>query len=77
LSLAAQVGHSTAAVAVRRSASGDQSSQEHRVAGSWYKDFSTEAEARGFADRELPIAKKVVVRFNPKNSEPNNLELDS
>jgi hypothetical protein len=47
------------------------------VAGSWYKDFSTEAEARGSADRELPIAKKVVVRFNPKNSELNNLELDS
>jgi hypothetical protein len=41
------------------------------------QDFSTEAEARAFADRELPIDKKVVVRFNPKNPELNNLELDS
>jgi hypothetical protein len=49
----------------------------NRVSGNWYKDFSTEAEARGFADRELPIAKKVVVRFNPKNPELNNLEIDS
>jgi len=49
----------------------------NRVSGNWYKDFSTEAEARAFADRELPIDKKVVVRFNPKNPELNNLELDS
>jgi len=49
----------------------------HRMAGSWYKNFSTEAEARAFADRELPIDKKVVVRFNQKNPELNNLELDS
>jgi len=47
------------------------------MAGSWYKNFSTEAEARAFADRELPIDKKVVVRFNQKNPELNNLELDS
>ena len=49
----------------------------HRVSGTWYKDFSAEAEARAFADRELPVDKKVVVRFNPKNSDLNNLELDS
>ena len=48
-----------------------------RVSGNWYKDFSAEAEARDFADRELPIDKKVIIRFNPKNPELNSLELDS
>ena len=49
----------------------------NRVSGNWYKDFSTEEEARAFADRELPIDKKVVVRFNPKNPELSSLERDS
>jgi hypothetical protein len=48
-----------------------------RVSGNWCKDFSNEAEARAFADRELPIDKKVVVRFNPRSPVQNNLELDS
>jgi hypothetical protein len=48
-----------------------------RVFGSWYKNFSTESDAREFAERELPVDKKVIVRFNPKNPELNNLELDS
>ncbi|HSC46232.1 MAG TPA: DUF3592 domain-containing protein [Candidatus Acidoferrum sp.] len=48
-----------------------------RVSGSWYKNFSTEADAREFGERELAVGKKVVVRFDPKNSEMNNLELDS
>ena len=47
------------------------------VSGSWYKNFSTEAEAREFAARELPVDKKVVVRFDPKDPANNNLELDS
>jgi Protein of unknown function (DUF3592) len=49
----------------------------HRVCGSWYKDFSTESEAGEFAERELPVDKKVVVRFNPRTPVQNNLELDS
>ena len=48
-----------------------------RISGTWYKNFSTEADAREFAERELPVEKKVVVRFNPKNPSDNNLELDS
>lgn len=48
-----------------------------RVSGGWYKDFSTESEAREFAARELPVDQKVVVRFNKKNPTQNNLELDS
>ena len=49
----------------------------HRLIGTWYKNFSTESEARDFAARELPIGKSVVVRFNPKNPDSNNVELDS
>jgi hypothetical protein len=49
----------------------------NRVSGSWYKNFSSESEAREFAERELPVDKKVVVRFNPKSPIQNNLELDS
>jgi hypothetical protein len=49
----------------------------HRVSGNWNKDFSTESQAREFAERELPVDKKVVVRFNPKSPVQNNLELDS
>jgi len=49
----------------------------HRLSGTWYKNFSTEAEARDFAARELPVGKAVVVRFNPKNPAFNDLELDS
>ena len=45
--------------------------------GTWYKNFSTEPEARDFAARELPVGKPVVVRFNPKNPAFNDLELDS
>ena len=48
-----------------------------RLWGTWYKNFSTEPEARDFAARELPIGKPVVVRFNPKNPAFNDLELDS
>ena len=48
-----------------------------RVSGSWYKNFSSELEAREFAERELPVDKKVVVRFNPKSPIQNDLELDS
>jgi uncharacterized protein DUF3592 len=49
----------------------------HRVSGNWYKNFSTESEAREFAEQELPVDKKVVVRFNPKSPVQNDLELDS
>jgi hypothetical protein len=49
----------------------------HRVIGTWSKNFSSELEARDFAARELPVAKPVVVRFNPKNPALNSLELDS
>lgn len=45
--------------------------------GSWYKNFSSEEEARQFSERELPMGGPVVVRFNPKNPTLNNLELDS
>jgi hypothetical protein len=48
-----------------------------RVWGSWYKKFSSEENAREFAARELPVGKKVVVTFNPKNPAFNSLELDS
>jgi Protein of unknown function (DUF3592) len=51
--------------------------QGHRISGSWYKNFSTESEAKEFAERELPVDKKVVVRFNPKRPVQNNLEVDS
>jgi len=52
-------------------------SHGHRISGSWYKNFSSEAEAREFGERELPVDKKVIVRFDPKNPDVNNLELDS
>jgi hypothetical protein len=45
--------------------------------GSWYKNFSSEEEARQFSERELSVGKRVVVRFNPKNPAFNDLELDS
>ena len=48
-----------------------------RLSGTWYKNFSTEPEARDFAARELPVGKAVVVRFNPKSPAFNNLEVDS
>ena len=38
----------------------------NRLYGSWYKNFSSEDEARQFSERELPVGKRVVVRFNPK-----------
>jgi Protein of unknown function (DUF3592) len=49
----------------------------HRVWGTWNKNFSTEDDAREFAERELPVGKKVVVRFSPKDPPLNSLELDS
>ena len=49
----------------------------NRLYGSWYKNFSNEEEARQFSERELPVGKRVVVRFNPKNPTLNDLELDS
>ena len=49
----------------------------HRVSSSWYKNFSTESEAKEFAERELHVDKRVIVRFNPKSPVQNNLELDS
>ena len=48
----------------------------HQKTGTWYKNFSTEPDARDFATRELPPGKQVVVRFNPKDPNLNNLELD-
>ena len=48
-----------------------------RLSGTWYKNFSSELEARDFAARELPAGKSVVVRFNPRNPALNDLELDS
>ena len=49
----------------------------NRTHGNWYKNFSTEDEARQFSERELPVGKQVVVRFHPKNPAFNDLELDS
>ena len=49
----------------------------NRLYGSWYKNFSSEEEAREFSERELAVGKRVVVRFNPKNPTFNDLELDS
>ena len=49
----------------------------NRLNGSWYKNFSSEEEARQFSERELPVGKRVVVRFNPKNPAFNDLESDS
>lgn len=49
----------------------------NRMFGSWYKNFSSEEDAREFSERELPVGKRVVVRFNPKNPAFNDLELDS
>ena len=49
-----------------------------RRSGTWYKNFSSEQDAREFAARELPVGKKVVVRYSPKNPAGlNDLELDS
>ena len=48
-----------------------------RLSGIWYKNFSSEPEARDFAARELAVGKPVIVRFNPKNPASNDLELDS
>jgi Protein of unknown function (DUF3592) len=48
-----------------------------RLSGTWYKNFSSEPDARDFATRELPLKKPVVVRFNPKNPASNDLELDA
>ena len=48
-----------------------------RQHGDWSKNFSSDAEAREFAARELPVGKRVIVRFDPKNPATNGLELDS
>lgn len=45
--------------------------------GTWSKDFSSQQDAREFAERELPIGRRVIVRFHPKNPSTNDLELDS
>jgi Protein of unknown function (DUF3592) len=55
----------------------DANGHRHCHSGTWYKNFSTESEARDFAARELPVGKPVVVRFNPKNPAFNDLELGS
>jgi hypothetical protein len=47
------------------------------VSGAWYKNFSSEAHAREFAERELPVGKTVVVRYSSKNRTLNDLEFDS
>jgi Protein of unknown function (DUF3592) len=49
----------------------------NRQHGTWYKNFSSAEEARQFPERELPVGKRVVVRFNPKKPAFNDLELDS
>lgn len=54
-----------------------QDADGHRLSGTWYKNFSSEEEAREFAARELPVGRTVVVRFSPRNSALNDLELDS
>jgi hypothetical protein len=54
-----------------------QDLEGRRQCGTWYKNFSTEAAARDFAVRELPLGKQVLVRFNPKDPGINDLELDS
>lgn len=38
----------------------------NRRSGTWFKNFSSEQDARAFAARELPVGKKVVVRYSPK-----------
>jgi hypothetical protein len=49
-----------------------------RASGTWSKNFSREENAREFGDRELPVGKRVVVRYSPKNPAGlNDLELDS
>ena len=50
---------------------------KNRLQGNWHKNFSSEEEARQFSERELPVGKHVVVRFNPKDPAFNDLELDS
>jgi len=54
-----------------------QDTQGQRVSGTWGKNFTTESDARDFAERELPVGKPVVARFNPKDPSLNDLELDS
>ncbi|WP_162601292.1 DUF3592 domain-containing protein [Occallatibacter savannae] len=45
--------------------------------GTWTKNFSSEAAARDFAGREMPMGKQVVVHFNPNDPGICDLELDS
>ena len=52
-------------------------SSGYRVSGSWHKNFSSELGAKEFAEQELPVGKKVIVRFNPRSPVQHNLELDS
>jgi hypothetical protein len=54
-----------------------QDLQGQRQSGTWYKNFSTDSDARDFAARELPLGKQVLVRFNSKDPGINDLELDS
>jgi hypothetical protein len=49
----------------------------NRRYGCLYNNFSSEEEARQFSERELPVGKRVIVRFNPRNPALNDLELDA
>ena len=48
-----------------------------RQHGTWSKNFSSDGVAREFEARELPVGRRVIVRFNPKDPTINGLELDS
>lgn len=48
-----------------------------RQHGTWSKNFSSDQDAQEFAARELPIGKRVIVRFDPRKPVSNGLELDS
>ena len=54
-----------------------QDCEGRQKSGTWHKNFSNDEGARDFARRELPIGKQVMVRFDPKNSAINDLELDA
>lgn len=41
------------------------------------QSFPSEAKARDFCAREMPVGKKVAVKYSPKDPKISNLELDS
>src|SRR5262249_47615645 len=45
--------------------------------GTWSRSFSSVQEANEFAERELHLGQRVVVRSHRKNAAENNLQLDS